>query len=111
VHQVQIGESKGLLKHVLARRVPREMIYRTKVGFVPPIAELLREPSVQDLTRAAVLAEDNPLQPYLHGAVVRDMLTRVWDARPLSLTAFNFVWVLLFTSCWLRGLPATPQTR
>jgi asparagine synthase (glutamine-hydrolysing) len=42
--KIRSGQSKWLLKQVLYRHVPRELIERPKVGFGLPIGEWLRGP-------------------------------------------------------------------
>ena len=98
------GESKGLLKRMLAGQVRREMVYRRKSGFVPPIRETLALPLVQDLLRDVVLSQGNPLIDLIETRTTREMVEHASQGRVLGIGAHNFLWVLLFTTVWLQGL-------
>ena len=58
------GESKGLLKELLAESLPRDWIYRTKSGFVPPFAEIISTAARSEYVRETVLSSRNPLLGY-----------------------------------------------
>jgi asparagine synthase (glutamine-hydrolysing) len=95
------GEPKALLKDIFAEQVPRELVYRPKQGFTPPIDEILRIPAAGEILDAACAA-DAPLDSYVDRRVLREMVARVRSGRGLSLTAYNLLWIVLFTTAWLE---------
>jgi asparagine synthetase B (glutamine-hydrolysing) len=101
----QRGGKKALLKQLLARRLPPELVYRRKLGFAPPTRRLLALPSVQDQLSQA-LSANSPLYPYLRARPLGEMATLARREDPLSLAAQNMLWLLAFTNTWLAGLPA-----
>jgi asparagine synthase (glutamine-hydrolysing) len=58
--RVRGGQGKWLLKKAMTRRLPRDILYRPKQGFVTPIAEWLRGPLASEaraVGRGAILAQ------------------------------------------------------
>jgi asparagine synthase (glutamine-hydrolysing) len=58
--RVRRGQGKYLMKHTMERYLPRDILYRPKMGFVTPIAQWLRGPLAQaarDVTTSAHLAQ------------------------------------------------------
>ena len=96
------GEIKGLLKKMLARRVPRGLVYRRKSGFTPPFKEMLTLPSMQEFLRNVVMSRENPLIDFCRTDTVEKIIERSAHGKPLSSGVYNFLWVLIFTSGWLR---------
>jgi asparagine synthase (glutamine-hydrolysing) len=92
------GQRKWLLKRVAARHLPRDIIYRRKQGFAPPLARWWRGPLARVLTHLmrdsrAVnmgLIRALPIQIALHEhqTGVRDHSTRLW--------------LILWLELWLR---------
>jgi len=65
-HKVRGGQSKWLLRELLSRYVPRELVERPKQGFGVPIDHWLRGPLrdwVEDLLSPTALAADDLLDP------------------------------------------------
>lgn len=57
--RIRGGQGKWLLKHAMERYLPREVLYRSKQGFVTPIAQWLRGPlagEARAIGRGAALA-------------------------------------------------------
>lgn len=99
------GEPKALLKKLLAHSVPHDMVYRRKAHFVPPDERtkqrMFRHAAMQEYLGTMVLSPQNPLMDFVRPGVVRRMIERTRNGRSLSSPAYNFLWVLMFTSGWL----------
>jgi asparagine synthase (glutamine-hydrolysing) len=58
--RVRRGQGKYLMKHTMERYLPKEILYRPKMGFVTPIAQWLRGPlsqAARDVATSAHLAQ------------------------------------------------------
>jgi asparagine synthase (glutamine-hydrolysing) len=58
--RVRRGQGKYLMKHTMERYLPKDILYRPKMGFVTPIAQWLRGPLAQaarDVTTSVHLAQ------------------------------------------------------
>jgi asparagine synthase (glutamine-hydrolysing) len=95
------GEDKALLKSMLCRHLPRELIYRRKSGFRPPMGELLSCEAFQGLIDEA-LSKNSPLEPVLRVPTCRKIADRARRGRPLAFQAQYFLWLLVFLSSWIR---------
>lgn len=105
------GGKKGLLKELLARSLPPEMVYRKKSGFDPPFARTFASRSVQGYLHDVVLAAGNPLRGFFESEKVREIVTRIGRGAPLDAGTYEFLWTLCATSGWLRSVRefATPD--
>jgi asparagine synthase (glutamine-hydrolysing) len=94
-------ETKSLLKKVASRLVPREAIYRRKMGFGVPVGKWLRE-DMQDFARSVLLSERSlnrgivrpeTLYKYLdeHTEARRDYGTQIWTLLMLELWFQRFI--------------------
>ena len=99
---VRNGKGKWLLREVLTRHVPRELIERPKWGFMPPLASWLRGPLKEwadALLDERCLREQGILQPGLVQARWRHHLStgngRVEWCSPL--------WNVLTLQAWFEG--------
>jgi len=93
--------SKGELKELLAAHVPRELVYRAKSGFSPPIGRLLATPPLADqLLRLE--RETHPLSDWLVPGAIQRMAAAVRARRPLPHRTYNFLWTILFVTLWLE---------
>ncbi|MFN8547710.1 MAG: asparagine synthase C-terminal domain-containing protein [Candidatus Eisenbacteria bacterium] len=100
VHWPEQRESKAVLKRLLARSVPREMVYRPKSGPKPPITAQLASPAIAEMLREAVLGVKNPLRPYLKLDVVRELVECAARGTPLPNPSYNLLWTLFVTALW-----------
>jgi asparagine synthase (glutamine-hydrolysing) len=85
---------KYLLKRLGERYLPRDLLYRKKMGFAVPVAAWLRgplAPLVRPLREGSVLAE------WLHGGVIRHSVGRLLDGDD---TEAHRVWSLLMLALW-----------
>ncbi len=100
------GQGKYLLRRVLERRVPREIIDRPKRGFAAPIGQWLRGP-LAGLTSALLL--DGRLRD--RGIFETREVTRIWDEhRSGRVDHPHRLWQLVMLELWFRqfvdGAPA-----
>jgi asparagine synthase (glutamine-hydrolysing) len=96
------GNAKAVLKRLLARHLPSELIDRPKSGFVPPMQSILAQPAVQAFVQESVLAADNPVLDYCRAPALHLLLARAADNQPLTKGAYRFVWAVIFASAWLK---------
>jgi asparagine synthase (glutamine-hydrolysing) len=96
--KVRDGQTKWLLRQVLYRYVPRELIERPKVGFAVPIGIWLRGPLkdwAADLLDPARLNR----QGYLDAARV----SRMWHEHQSSHHNWQYpLWCVLMFQAWLE---------
>lgn len=97
--KVRHGRGKWLMRQVLYRHVPQEIVDRPKSGFGPPIGAWLRGPLRawgDDLLADARLRE----QGFLDSAVVRT----VWDDHVLGKQDAGYeLWDVLMFQSWLEA--------
>jgi asparagine synthase (glutamine-hydrolysing) len=105
------GETKGLLKRALAQRVPHDLVYRRKSGFIPPFETMLTTPSMQAFLHDIVLSPANPVMGTLRPDIVRRMIERGGQGRPLNLETYFFLWGVTFLSGWLYQVQAQRQSQ
>ena len=96
------GDSKTLLKTMLAQYVPEKLVYRPKSGFIPPFSEILNQPEIQEFVRDVVLAPENPVIHFCRLKTVKQMFERAEQGQPVNIDVHKFLWSLIFTSAWLR---------
>lgn len=101
------GESKALLKRLLARDTPPELVYRRKIGFTRPAHDAFALASVQECLREVVLSPGNVMLDYCRPAAVRALVERS-PHRCLGTGAYSFLWTLMFCSAWLRQVTSAP---
>ena len=97
-------KEKFLLKKLLARSVPSEMVYRPKSGFSPPFNEMLTIDDVQEAFRQQLLEGKRPLEGYYASKFLRKMLDTGYRGAPLNRSMLNLLWVAFFTTCWLNQI-------
>ena len=90
------GTSRWILRQVLYRHVPSELVERPKMGFDPPVGEWLRGP-LRDW--AEDLLDRDRLSPIVAPRPVRDL----WDAHlDRRVNAQDRLWTVLMLQAWLE---------
>ncbi len=101
--QVRDGQGKWLLRQVLYKYVPRELIERPKMGFGVPIASWLRGPLrdwADELLAEARLRREGYLAP--------EPIRRAWDNHQIGVTDnSHLLWGVLMFQAWLEAEKAT----
>lgn len=100
------GVEKSILKQMLAREIPGDLVYRSKVGFQPPFQSMLRLPALEPFIERALDPSSNPLLEFSR----LDTTRAIFDCartgeRPLTFGALCLLWVHLFLSAWLDQIP------
>jgi asparagine synthase (glutamine-hydrolysing) len=97
-HKMRSGSGKWLLRRLLHRYVPRELVERPKAGFGIPLGAWLRgplRPWAEDLLDAGRLRDD--------GFLATPMVRRMWDEHLSGRRDRQFeVWDVLMFQAWLR---------
>ena len=91
-------EGKYLLKKAMEPLLPREVIYRSKMGFALPLADWFRD-GLYDLTREMILNAQSALSAYLNLNYIEHMLER--HRRGAADLSFQ-LWALLVLEYWFR---------
>jgi asparagine synthase (glutamine-hydrolysing) len=91
-------DTKSFLKKVAARLVPREVIYRRKMGFGVPVGKWFRA-EMKDFVREVLLSEKS-----LNRGVVRpEAIRRYVDEHTEARQDHSFrLWTLLMLELWFR---------
>jgi asparagine synthase (glutamine-hydrolysing) len=94
---VEARTNKRLLKDVLARHLPADLVDRPKLGFDPPIGNWLRKPLrgwAEDLLDAAHLRD--------HGLVDVELVRATWDEHQSGRRNHDYrMWAVLMLEAWL----------
>ncbi len=94
--KIRNGHGKWILRKVLERHVPRELIDRPKMGFGIPLDDWLRGPLrhwAEDLLNPASMAQEGYFDP----RTVR----QVWDAHLAGRSFGHRLWSVLMFQAWL----------
>jgi asparagine synthase (glutamine-hydrolysing) len=96
--KIRPWQKKALLKHVAARWLPRDIVYRPKHGFSIPMDEWLRGPWAP-AAHELIFSEQARSRGYFN----YDYLERLWAAHTAQ-TASHGVrfWLLLWLELWFR---------
>ncbi len=96
-------QPKRVLKSILARHVPQQMVYRPKSGFVAPAVELFSHPRFLDAFDR-LLRPASALANVLDRSRMRELRGVIASANPLPMQMYNFVWAAVFTNLWIEQL-------
>ncbi|MGE5647750.1 MAG: asparagine synthase (glutamine-hydrolyzing) [Acidobacteriota bacterium] len=94
--KVRGGVGKYILKRAVEDLLPRDIVYRKKMGFPTPLRQWLREPAAQPLL-AALRDRDGLLAPYVDRPGLEALLARQADG---SEDATDRIWRLLNLQLW-----------
>lgn len=98
------GVSKGLLKELLARQLPREWVYVLKGRFLLPYHETFSHPETREFVRDVVLSPGNPVLALCEPKHVEEVFRRVETGLPVHVGVRPFAWAITFLAAWLDGL-------
>ncbi len=91
-------ETKSLLKRVAARLVPKEVVYRRKMGFGVPIGNWLRT-DMKDFVKEILLSEKS----LKRGITKPEVVTRYLDEHVSAKRDRTFqIWALLMLELWFQ---------
>ncbi len=93
---VQAGQGKRILRRVLARRLPADLVERPKQGFGLPLAEWLRDPLRE---WADALLAPSELDA---GGFRSAPIHRAWQAHLKGRDASRRLWTVLMYQAWRR---------
>lgn len=101
------GQGKWLLRQVLYRHVPSEMIDRPKKGFSVPMAAWLRGP-LKDWGAALL----DPARLKRDGLFHAEHIVQKWSEHQSGKRDWStHLWSVLMTQAWLDQTAATPEAR
>ncbi len=103
------GDQKHILKQSLLKKLPHNILYRPKMGFVVPIQHWLRS-DLKDYARE-ILLESEGTKKYFQRAAVE----KLWNAHQSGVSNFTSeLWSLMMFNLWHRRFvetaATTPQT-
>jgi asparagine synthase (glutamine-hydrolysing) len=91
-------ETKSLLKKVAARLVPREVVYRRKMGFGVPVGKWFRG-EMKDFVKSVLLSEKS----LERGIMKRDAIERCVVEHTTGMKDNSFqIWTLLMLELWFQ---------
>ena len=104
-YKKQGNEGKLVLKDVLYRYVPKEMMDRPKTGFAIPITKWLKEPELRDWAEALLDEKLIEKQGILNAREVR----RIWTDFIENGNWRIQIWYMLMFQSWLAGQNGSRQ--
>ncbi len=102
--KIRNGQGKYLLRQVLHKYVPEDLIDRPKMGFGVPIGDWLRGPLrdwAEDLLNPSALSQDNLLSP--------TPITQKWQEHLSGRRNWQtYLWPVLMLQAWRQAQDVTP---
>lgn len=95
--------SKYLLREMVASYLPRDVVYRPKQGFDPPLARWLQT-CLKDMVSQYLLAKDTSESGYFRREAVEALLAHL--AHNAGANASTALWRLLMFEAWYRHRPS-----
>ncbi len=94
-------EHKSILKHSLARYVPREMVYRPRSGFADPKLRVMRYPQFIEHLRSTI-DSDGPISSILRKDNVIKGCDLLSQGARLPRQTMGCLWAVTFLDRWYR---------
>lgn len=102
--RVRNGQGKWILRQVLSKYVPRELMERPKMGFGVPIDHWLRGP-LRDWAEELLAPDRLKRQGYL----VPEIIEPIWKKHLCGDGDYHYwLWDVLMFQCWLAGKDLPP---
>ena len=93
------GKGKQVLRNVLYRHVPKELVDRPKKGFSIPIADWLRTPELRSWAEDLIAEDKLKREGYLNTRVVH----KIWNDFTKEDGAYQpLIWYILMFEQWLN---------
>ena len=97
------GDKKHILKQSLLNKLPYEILYRPKMGFVVPIQHWLRS-DLKDYARDILLESEGTKQFFQ-----RDAIEKLWNAHQSGMSNYTAeLWSLMMFNLWHRRFVEAP---
>lgn len=93
------SQGKQILRDVLYRHVPKEMMNRPKKGFSVPVKKWLKEPELREWAEELLSSERIARQGLLDPSVVK----KIWDDYILRDVWRPSIWYLLMFEAWMEN--------
>ncbi len=93
------GVRKKILRDILYRHVPRELMERPKKGFSIPLHQWLRQPELKEWAESLLEPDKLKRQGLLHVKNVR----KLWDDYIMKNVWRPQIWYILMLQQWLEG--------
>jgi len=91
-------EGKYLLKKSLEPLLPKDILYRPKMGFSVPLAKWMRE-DLRRIFEDNVMSSNNTIGSYLHMPTVKEM----WQKHQAGFSDYaSELWAILFFAMWAK---------
>jgi len=95
-YKLQKGEGKAIFKKMLEDLLPREILYRPKMGFSIPLAQWFRH-DLKGVFEERVLAPGAFLHDLMHPQAIRGW----WEQHLRGVRDYStHLWALLMLECW-----------
>lgn len=92
------GEKKYILKQSFKQILPKEIMYRRKMGFSVPLAQWFRE-ELKEFTSRNLLSTDAGVNNFFN----KDILERIWNLHQARTRNYSTIlWSLLMFELWFR---------
>jgi asparagine synthase (glutamine-hydrolysing) len=96
--KIKDGSSKWILKELLNKYVPKELVDRPKQGFSVPLAQWLREP-LRDWAESLLASDRLIAENYFNENIVRN----IWELHLSGKKDYSLkLWSILMFQSWLE---------
>ena len=108
-HNLQDAKAKpkAVLKRILAKSVPAELVYHKKLGFVDNLPSLFKHPAVQNEMKKLTDC-DGVMGSFIKPRVIDQLRERMARKQVLPSQTYNCLWGAVAINAWYR--PVMPST-